>query len=345
MLYLTPLGKTVSGYKAIIGPAKKRENLQQILSINEEELPSSRWLDDDEVLMGLTRNWRFNSNLYESHLSLIKTLMKWKELAPDDRDAFAKAPWRFAKWCDQLHMNINSALRNTLLYLLFPDSFEDIMVQDDKDSIIKRHYDKMTKQSISDFLSNGRFSNKVQVDKAIFEIRGKLSSESGRRLHLYRDVVDKGSELPGNLPVPSCEQVLEAMGNVGQTDNRSEEADDPSDTACGGQVRLSIHYTRERNQNLRKKKFKEFKKIQGEDGVLYCECCNTTVAAYPGSLREQVFETHHIIPISQYDGQKITNLGDLAVLCANCHRAIHTFPKDQMPRVNEFCQQLQQKTG
>ena len=56
LLYLTFLGKTLPGYNAIIGPAKKRENLQQILSINEEELPSSRWLDDDEILMGLTGN-------------------------------------------------------------------------------------------------------------------------------------------------------------------------------------------------------------------------------------------------------------------------------------------------
>ena len=157
-------------------------------------------------------------------------------------------------------MNINPAVRNTLFYLLFPDSFEDIMVQGDKDSIVKRHYDKMTKQSILDFLSNGGFSSKVQVDKAIFKIRGKLLSESGRRLHLYRDVMDEGSELPSHLPEPSCEQVLEAMGNVEQTHNQSEEADDPSDAACEGQVRLSIHYTRERNQNLRKKKFKEFKK-------------------------------------------------------------------------------------
>ena len=81
-------------------------------------------------------------------------------------------------------MDINPAVRNTLLYLLFPDSFEDIMVQGDKDSIVKRHYNKMTKQSILDFLSNGGLSSKVQVDKAIFKIRGKLLSESGRRLHL-----------------------------------------------------------------------------------------------------------------------------------------------------------------
>ena len=115
MLYLILVGKTVAGSYATTGPAKKRENFQQILSINEGELPSNRWLDDDEILMGLAAYWRFNSNLYVSHLSLIKTLMKWRELAPAERDEFATAPWQFAEWCDQLHMNINPVLRNTLL--------------------------------------------------------------------------------------------------------------------------------------------------------------------------------------------------------------------------------------
>ena len=41
----------------------------------------------------------------------------------------------------------------------------------------------------------------------------------------------------------------------------------------------------------------------------------------------------------------MTGVDDLAVLCANCHRAIHTFPNDQKPRVDELRQQLQQKTG
>ena len=50
------------------------------------------------------------------------------------------------------------------------------------------------------------------------------------------------------------------MGNVEQPDNQSDEADDPSDVACERQIRLSIHSNRERNQNLREKKFKEFKK-------------------------------------------------------------------------------------
>ena len=138
-----------------------------------------------------------------------------------------------------------------------------MVVQGNKDSIVKRHYDKMTKQSISDFLSNGGLSSKVQVDKAIFEIRGKLSSESGRRLHLYRDVLDVGSELPGHLPEPSCEQVLEAMENVEQTDNQSEEADDPFDAACEASRYGSAYITPGNDTKIAGKEIRRIQKNLG----------------------------------------------------------------------------------
>ena len=100
---------------------------------------------------------------------------------------------------------------------------------------------------------------------------------------------------------------------------------------------------RERDQTLRRRKLNE---VIGE---IRCECCDTRGEAYQGLQKEipkeRIFEIHHLIPISQYDGAKITDLDEVALLCANCHRAIHTFPNDQMPSVDEFRQQLQKKSG
>ena len=69
------------------------------------------------------------------------------------------------------------------------------------------------------------------------------------------------------------------------TDNQSDEADDPFDVACERQMRLSIHYNRERNQNLRRIKKSRVKM------VFY-----TANIAIPnsGCLKEDI---HHIIPI------------------------------------------------
>jgi hypothetical protein len=199
LLYLILLGKTIKWYRATLLPGTKRRNLQKILDNNREELPNTRWLND-KFLMGLAANKYFLPTFYEPHLSLIKTLIAWKKLAPAARDSFATAPWRFAEWCDKQPKSMHPGLRNTLLYLLFPDSFEDIMVQDDKDVIVKRHCNTMTDQSWMDFESGGGFKNKVQVDQAILEIRAKLTAELGRRLHFYQDVLNEGAILPGSDP-------------------------------------------------------------------------------------------------------------------------------------------------
>jgi hypothetical protein len=105
--------------------------------------------------------------------------MKWKELAPAERDEFATTPRQFAEWCDQLHLNINPALRNTPLYLVFPDSFEDILVQGDKDNIVKRHYDKMTKQSIPDFLAMEDSAVECRSIKPFLKFGGNRHQKAG----------------------------------------------------------------------------------------------------------------------------------------------------------------------
>ena len=109
-----------------------------------------------------------------------------------------------------------------------------------------------------------------------------------------------------------------------------------------GEAKVVMQIIRERDQTLRRRKLNE---VIGE---IRCECCVIRGEAYQGlqqkTPKEQIFEIHHLIPISRHDGAKITDLDEVALLCANCHRAIHTFPNDQMPSVDEFRQQLQKKS-
>ena len=86
-----------------------------------------------------------------------------------------------------------------------------------------------------------------------------------------------------------------------------------------GQRRLRIHHSRER-KSQRVAKLAEFRRVHGS---LYCEACGFTSTKYPLDVQDSVFEVHHIIPLSEADGLVETRLNDLAVLCANCHRAIH----------------------
>jgi predicted HNH restriction endonuclease len=77
---------------------------------------------------------------------------------------------------------------------------------------------------------------------------------------------------------------------------------------------LGYHLLRERNSALVKKK-----KENAES--LACECCNFNFEVeYPG-VGKDFIECHHMLPIK--DGERITELKDLALVCSNCHRMLH----------------------
>ena len=82
--------------------------------------------------------------------------------------------------------------------------------------------------------------------------------------------------------------------------------------------KLVTHYVRERVPKLRKAKLGAMIKKYGH---LKCECCDTIGDAYMPEIRRSIFEVHHKKPLSK--GLTINGLDDLALLCANCHRAIH----------------------
>lgn len=86
----------------------------------------------------------------------------------------------------------------------------------------------------------------------------------------------------------------------------------------GGQV-LEAHYRRERSPELRS----QFLAARRKAGRLSCEICAIAASEQHAALSEGRFEVHHIVPLGSGEGRE-TTLADLALLCANCHRLIHT---------------------
>jgi len=63
----------------------------------------------------------------------------------------------------------------------------------------------------------------------------------------------------------------------------------------------------------------------GVHGRLFCELClEGRVSRYPVALAERAFEVHHLAPLAEASLPVRTTLGDVAVLCANCHRSVHS---------------------
>ena len=87
-----------------------------------------------------------------------------------------------------------------------------------------------------------------------------------------------------------------------------------------GNPRLVTHLKRERNPALVKRKKKEVLK---KTGGLCCEVCDFDFEKTYGEFGEGFCEVHHLQQLSKADGEVITELKDLAVVCSNCHRIIH----------------------
>ena len=66
---------------------------------------------------------------------------------------------------------------------------------------------------------------------------------------------------------------------------------------------------------------KEVKRIQGYT----CKACGFNFEKVYGELGELYIEAHHLTPISELKGKRISldPVKDFTVLCANCHRMIH----------------------
>lgn len=98
-----------------------------------------------------------------------------------------------------------------------------------------------------------------------------------------------------------------------------------------GRRRLISHFSKERDPKLPREKKNEFRHAHG--GSLFCECCGEDYSQY-GQSRDAVFEVHHRKQLGKAKKVVQTTTKDLAVLCANCHRAIHR--TDPMLSVEKF---------
>jgi 5-methylcytosine-specific restriction protein A len=60
-----------------------------------------------------------------------------------------------------------------------------------------------------------------------------------------------------------------------------------------------------------------------------------------GELGEEFCEVHHLQPSSKADGVVKTELGDLSIVCSNCHRIIHR--TDPMLSISSLAKHIQRQ--
>jgi predicted HNH restriction endonuclease len=88
-----------------------------------------------------------------------------------------------------------------------------------------------------------------------------------------------------------------------------------------GRVLTRMHRIRERSRSLVEQCKKAALKAHGK---LACQACGFDFSIKYGDLGIGIIEVHHIKPVHTLTEGNKTKLEDLALLCANCHRVVHS---------------------
>ncbi len=106
------------------------------------------------------------------------------------------------------------------------------------------------------------------------------------------------------------------------TDSELVDTDDPNFVeAEEGRVLTRLHRVRERSRKLVKEaKAAALKK----HGRLFCQACGFDFKKAYGDRGNGLIDIHHTKPIHTLASGDRTRLEDLALLCANCHRVVHS---------------------
>lgn len=89
-----------------------------------------------------------------------------------------------------------------------------------------------------------------------------------------------------------------------------------------GKLLTRIHVYKERDKVFAARAKKYYKDKSG--GQLWCEACGMDPVARYGTDGERCLEAHHRVPIEELQPDSITRVDEMAIVCASCHRIIHS---------------------
>lgn len=162
-------------FTSLAGPAKKIENVQTVLGWSSRPAPFPEWAVVG-VKRGLAGDQSFNQHR-PFHLAwLTEFLIDWHSLPEAERLGRLDDPWRFAKGVRGMEFSrgAHQPMREAWLYLIFPDSFENISSRKDK-KLIREAFQSRLEQGVTD-----------NIDADLLAIRRSFSPQEEEGFHFYR---------------------------------------------------------------------------------------------------------------------------------------------------------------
>jgi 5-methylcytosine-specific restriction protein B len=181
-----------------IGASKKRETVREVWAWSDEALPEDHPMLADAVLDGIgSGGTAFNTQRWRELVLLITAVRDLKGRGSDDRRALLSDPWTFSKWFADRPEAPGRQLRHMLPHLLFPDTFERISSQGDKERILSALADTTAKEVKRWPLD--------RIDRELLSLRERLEQGQGGPIDFYADELrPKWHEPKLQPPVPTA---------------------------------------------------------------------------------------------------------------------------------------------
>ena len=93
-------------------------------------------------------------------------------------------------------------------------------------------------------------------------------------------------------------------------------------TGKEGRILTRVHAYKERDRKFAARAKKHYKTKNG--GKLWCVACDLKPELLYDDRGERCIEAHHKIPIEELQPDSIVHVDDMAMVCASCHRVIHS---------------------
>jgi hypothetical protein len=162
-------------FTSLTGQEKKIENVTAVLSWSSQPVAIPDWAVSG-VKNGLAGDQSFNQ-ARPWHLGwLNEYLIHWHQLPSEARSELLRNPWQFAQDARQVEYSrgFHQPMREAWLYIIFPDTFENISSRKDK---------KLIRDAFKDRVPGLPTQN---IDADLLEVRKHLSPENGEGFLFYR---------------------------------------------------------------------------------------------------------------------------------------------------------------
>lgn len=172
---------------------RKRRQIARIWNWSERDFPENHELLSDQILGGVVGTGPgYNTHAWREFRFFVVAMLDWSSLEDSDREAFLSEPWQFASWLDDTKFAANRMFRHAILWLLFPDEFQDVVSGDARKKIVNR-------LGQADLIDK---SNPVGLDRALLAIRRRLENEYGP-FRFYDPPIKELWDPPSTLQEPS----------------------------------------------------------------------------------------------------------------------------------------------